>query len=161
MSDIIDFEQEQNRILLKKYTRQLRTARVLLFILTSFLLIGSISSFPLAEKNGSRMSMLVAEIQLGVSGVFLALTIVSYYRAFVCLLILTILCVLGYLSYSADAALVLIRGTGDVNYSPAMNILGFLVQTTICFFLIRGTDAARKYEKLGQNIKTSIQTGTC
>jgi len=120
--------------LLVKTLKRVTTARVILYVIFVFSFVpGLVILFYLSHGNHTKI--IVSSGLIGLSILFLALTLLSYKRPFICLLLSVMLflvfCIIAY------------HGFPDITTA-----FSTLIQFNILFFLVRGALNAYRLEKI-------------
>ena len=142
--DIFEEKEEEQKLLLKKYNRQINATRIITFGMALMAMVGAIISMSISAKFGYSNSSAIW-LQIGVLAVVLLIVGLSYVKPFIPLVLLTSFTLFGAVAYSITVVTTMIYGST----SPGLvAILSILVQLVINVFMIKGTIAAWKWQRL-------------
>ncbi len=133
--DILNIDQHANQLLIKKYRRQINTARIIIFILIAFALLGS-SQSEYQQNTGL--------IRIVIFMVFLAVNILGYKWPFASLLTFTILFVFAFAAMITSRLYMIMYDNGMA--SIAFGILTIAIQGAYLYYMVRCT--AGRCEKI-------------
>ncbi len=145
--DILDVDGHVTQALLKKYRRQINTARIIIFILIAFAFLGTTQS---EYRSGREV------IGICIFSMFLIINILGYKWPFASLAIFTFFFGLAFI-VTISGSLKLIIARTDESSMPGMvvSIIMALIQVGYMYYMIRCTIDARKYEQLKKQMKTA------
>lgn len=146
--DILNIDEHANQLLLKKYRRQINTARIIIFILAALAFWGTTQS-EYRESNGL--------ISLVIFSVFLIINILGYKWPFASLLTFTI--IFGF-AFSAmiSGRLKMMMYDSDIA-SIAFGILTIAIQGAYLYYMVRCTADAKKYQRLVKDMRQRAAAG--
>ena len=161
--DILDHElHEQQQQLLEKYSSRILTSRIVLLALIAYLYFEFFRAVSSSIENKHSYAVSIYSVLIVITTAGLIFTFLTYVRPFAFLLLLVILCTLGFVFiYSLEITFGRIsfsltpfdyNGTIPLRFA----LSSFALRSSILFFVIRGTVAARKYEQLRKRIKNQL-----
>ena len=144
MIDIFEEKEEEQKILLNKYNRQINAARIITIGMTIMATVGAIISMSITAKFGYKSDIRMW-LQFGLLAVVLLIVGLSYVKPFIPLVLLTSFTLFGAVAYSITVVTTTIYGSS----SPGLvAVLSILVQLAINILMVKGTIAAWKWQRL-------------
>lgn len=142
--DIFEEKEEEQKLLLKQYRRQINAARIIMLAMMVMGVVAAVISMSVTAKFGYDNSLRMW-LQFGFMGALLSILGLSYVAPFIPLLLLTLFTLFGVVAYSVSTITAIIYS----NYAPGISaLLSFLVQIAVSVFMIRGTISAWRYQQL-------------
>ena len=142
--DIFEEKEEEQKLLLKKYNRQINATRIITFGMAIMAMVGTVISMSISAKFGYSNSGAIW-LQIGMLALVLLIVGLSYVKPFIPLVLLTSFTLFGAIAYSITVVTTMIYGST----SPGLvAMLSILVQLVINVFMIKGTIAAWKWQRL-------------
>lgn len=157
--DILDPNLIPKQQLLEKYNSRILTARIVLFVLIGYLYFEFFISLARSIQNKHPDALSIYLVLIVITTVGLIFTFLTYVWPFVFLLLLVVLCTLGfvfiYLLETTFGRISFSLTPFDYNGTIPLRfaLSSFAFRSPILFFVIRGTVAARKYQKVKKSIK--------
>ena len=148
--DIFEDKEEEQKLLLKKYNRQINAARIITIVMAVMAMVGAIISISISAKFGYSNSSAIW-LQIGMLAIVLLIVGLSYVKPFIPLVLLTSFTLFGALAYSITVIGTMLYGSS----SPGIvAMLSILAQVAINVLMVKGTIAAWKWQSLKKEMNS-------